>query len=186
MTLPRAREDVSATDTSYTDTTEKGPTPTPTRLDDYVGWLVYDLEQIGFFLDADERKKIGGNFTALKRKGVEHEQLWRVKSRMVAEWSRCPLSPQQAHADLTRERANGGVRKPMYTPSSEAARAEMKRSENSMVRKLSFLSLEWDFTQDQRPPYRVWATLGEKEGERTKAWKAMQRIAREADSQQAS
>ena len=100
------KEECSYTETTTQTKTEKKEwlTPLPLRANDYVGWLVWELEQQGFFLDSDQKKKYAGNFGTLQRKGIEHGELCRVKSRIVAEWPRHQLSPQAALGDLRGER----------------------------------------------------------------------------------
>lgn len=70
---------------------------------DHTGKLIDDLEELGFYLDRDEIVKLSGNFGALKKKGVSHEEMVRVRMHMVAEWPRYPMTPQKALTDIRRE-----------------------------------------------------------------------------------
>lgn len=48
------------------------------------------------------------------------------------------------------------------------------------IRRLSYLALEYDFAQEARPHAYVWLSLARSEDDRTRVWKAMQRVARTA------
>lgn len=87
--------------------------------EDHVGKLIDDLEEIEIYLDRHQITKAAGNFGKLKAKGVAHSVLVRVRQRMVSEWPRVQLSPQDAHADITGERGSkrgnhDPDEKPMY------------------------------------------------------------------------
>lgn len=58
----------------------------------------------------------------------------------------------------------------------------LKRSDDRFVRSRWELGLEWDFTQEQRPPIQMFLSLGNSEDERWKYFKRMKRIVREAVS----
>lgn len=93
----------------------------PTRPDDYVGWLTYELEQQGFILDDIQKAKYGRWFKIVREKGADHATLIRTKSRIVSEWPRYPLTVSQALDDIR------GVRK-TGTAAQKATQSQRDRS----------------------------------------------------------
>lgn len=107
--------------------------------EDHVGKLIDDLEEMDVHLDRDQVRKIAGNFGKLKTKGISHTELVRARQRMVSEWPRIQLSPQQAHADLAGDSKSGKNgdpdEEPMYAYVERRMEEERRREESGEVEK---------------------------------------------------
>lgn len=105
-------------------------------------------------------------------------ELAAVVSRMVGARSKrgYQLGPQQAINDVRSGRTDGYAVEPSSTTVQAALQADPTTS------KYAYTSLEWDFAREKLPPTRVLLELGNLPDERTKTWKRMRRVAREAEA----
>lgn len=136
------------------------------RAEGLVSKLVVRLGEVGYHLDPEQKAKYGANFGKLIAAGIVGDEMHRVLARIISEWSRIQLSPQQALTDLR------GGRRPDHSPQTVLQAAATPEPALDAIRAhadlsgFSHVAEAFDFTGMGVPSGKWWFALGGTDRER--------------------
>lgn len=148
-----------------------------------VSKLVRDLEAVGHFLSDSKRGRYAKGFKNLAAKDVSETDLHRVIARIVSEYDRIALMPEDAYSDLKgagRRGSSGEKAATSATPEAGIRGLREWTDKNDRQRLAPFAQLaeRFDFTSEEEPPWPILARLGQTEDERTRNLKSCRGISR--------